>query len=264
MKQLLLAFKQTLVGTRPGRLLQQARWWTNFPRRVRHPELWDLYLEPQRMDIALTALVKPDFNCLDVGSHVGSTLAQLSRLAPEGHHIAVEAIPDKAHSIRRRFGDVRVINAAVAAEAGTATLYEAKKSGYSSLRRPVDQEVTAEFPVDVLSLDDVVDNKVDFVKLDVEGAELPALQGAVGLLDRDRPIVLFECGPHGHTDGFGYSRVDLFDFLRKRGFDVYSLADFVYGRPPMSREEFDKAGHYPYPGFNYLALSPEVPVQRLI
>lgn len=259
-----LALKQALVGTRLGRLLERVRWWASLPRRAGHPELWDLYLEPRRTDVALEALLKPDFNCLDVGSHVGSTLARFTRLAPEGRHTAVEAIPAKADSIRRRFDDVRVINAAVSSEAGTATLYEARNSGFSSLRRPLDQDVRAEFPVKVVRLDDVIESKVDFIKLDVEGAELPALRGAAEVLDRDRPIVLFECGPHGHTDAFGYSRADLFEFLHDRGFTVYSITDFVYGRAPMSHEEFDKAGHYPYPGFNYLALSPEIPVERLL
>ncbi len=42
------------------------------------------------------------------------------------------------------------------------------------------------------------------------------------------------------------------------------MIDVVYGREPMTREAFDKAGTYPYRGFNYLALPAEVEVERLL
>lgn len=36
-------------------------------------------------------------------------------------------------------------------------------------------------------LDDVVDDRVDFIKLDLEGWELPALEGSVGLVSKYHP-----------------------------------------------------------------------------
>jgi FkbM family methyltransferase len=33
---------------------------------------------------------------------------------------------------------------------------------------------------------------IKLIKLDIEGAELPALEGMVGLLQRDKPYVIFE------------------------------------------------------------------------
>jgi FkbM family methyltransferase len=264
MKLSRLAIKQRLVGTELGRALDRARWLGQSWQRFRHPELWDMYLDQYRTTVALAKLIGPDFNCLDVGSHVGSSLVELVRLAPRGRHVAIEPAPEKAASLERRFPHVRVINAAVSDKSGTASFFQAKESGYSSLRRPIDQELVGEIPVEVVRLDDVIDGKVDFMKLDVEGAELPALRGAEMLLDRDQPIIVFECGPHGHSDSLGYRRVDLYDHLRDRGYDIYSMADFVYARPPMSRAEFDKAGYYPYPGFNFLAIPPRLAVTRLL
>lgn len=274
MSALPLAVKGRLVGTFPGRLLRRVRWWSAFPQRARHPELWDMYLEDRRTDIALQALLTANSNCVDVGAHIGSTLQRLIELAPNGDHLAVEADPDKATMLAQRYPSVTVVNAAVSATSGTARFYRARRSGFSSLRPPIDSEVTGEIEVDVISLDDLIDGypvtpggpprTVDFIKLDVEGAELPALQGGELLFKRDRPLVLFECGPRGSTAAFGYNRLDLFGHLRQLDYDVHSVADFVYGRTSLSAAEFDKAGTYPYRGFNYLALPAGHPVERLI
>lgn len=274
MSALPLAVKGRLVGTLPGRLLRRVRWWAAFPQRVRHPELWDMYLDDRRTDIALQALLSGDSNCVDVGAHVGSTLRRLIELAPNGEHLAVEADPDKARVLAERFPSVTVVNAAVSSTSGTGRFYRARRSGFSSLRPPIDSEVAGEIDVDVISLDDLIGafpgtngdapRIVDFIKLDVEGAELPALQGGELLFKRDRPLLLFECGPHGSTDAFGYNRLDLYGHLRKLDYEVYAMADFVYGRTPLSAPEFDKAGTYPYRGFNYLALPVGRAVERLI
>ncbi len=274
MNLLPIAVKARLVGTLPGRVLRRARWWAAFPRRVRNPELWDMYLEDRRTKVALQALLKEDSNCLDVGAHVGSTLRRLMDLAPAGEHMAIEADPDKAAALAERFPSVTVVNAAVSSTSGPGRFYRARRSGFSSLRPPIDSEVAGEIDVSVIRLDDLIDGVApgvtaeipafDFVKLDVEGAELPALQGGEVFLKRHRPLVLFECGPNGTMDAFGYSRRDLFDYLQDLDYEVHAIFDFVYGRAPLSAVEFDKAGSYPYRGFNYLALPVGHPVERLI
>ena len=267
------AVKGRLVGTLPGRLLRRARWWSLFPRRLRNPELWDLYLEDRRTGVALAAVIDENSNCVDVGAHVGSTLRHILELAPGGTHVAIEADPDKALVLEKRFPPVMVVNAAVSSSSGSARFYRARRSGFSSLRPPIDSEVADEIDVDVIRLDDLLDgdfldgrmpNPIDFIKLDVEGAELPALQGGELLLKRWRPAVLFECGPHGTMDAFGYGRRDLYDHLRHLDYDIHAIVDFVYGRDPLTAAEFDKAGTYPYRGFNYLALPAGSPVRRLI
>ena len=262
----ILSAKQVLVGTAAEKPLQRLRWWAGTWQRFRHPELWDMYLEPKRMDAALVHLLDVNSNCVDVGAHVGSALARIIELAPDGRHLAIEPVPHKAQSLRQRFPSVPVVNAAVSSEPGTATLYEARQSGFSSLQPPVDKQVVDTFHVDVVRLDDLVDadHRVHFVKLDVEGAELPALQGAAHTLKREHPVVLFECGPSGRSEPFGYTRADLFGFLADLDYSVYSIVDFVYGRAAMTVAEFEKAGTYPYPGFNYLAVPPNHEVDRLL
>ena len=249
--------KQRLVGTPLDALARRARWLAGSRRRARHPELWDLYLEDRRTSLVLELIVGHDSNCVDVGAHIGSVLAQLQRLAPAGHHVAFEPTPRKARWLARRHPDVRVVQAAVSQEGGTALFYDdVDRPGFSGLRQPVGDSTVRSYEVPVVTLDAelAAAERVDLVKIDVEGAELHALQGGDATLRRHRPFVLFECGPDAVLQRFGYKRVDLFDFFGERAYDVYSMVDVVYGRDPMNRQSFDKAGTYPYRGFNYLAV----------
>ncbi len=262
-----LFVKQLAVDTPVSRLGQRLRWISQTPQRVRHPELWDLYLEDRRTAVALEALIGPDDNCVDVGAHIGSMLAEMRRLAPNGSHVAFEPVPAKARWLRRKFRDVRVIEAATSEESGTAQFFDdVDRPGFSGLKRPVDPTTVQSYEVRLVCLDDELEghDRIDFIKIDVEGAELSTLRGAESVLGDHKPVVLFECGPDAHLQRFGYKRADLFHFFGERGYDVYSIIDFVFGRDSMTRESFDKAGTYPYRGFNYLALPADREVRRLL
>ncbi len=217
--------------------------------------------------MALAALIEPDHNCVDVGAHIGSLLAEIDRLAPRGSHVAFEPTPQKAQWLRRRFPRVEVIEAATWDEPGTALFHEdVDRPGLSGLREPVDDSTIRRHEVQVVTIDGTLGDRdrIDFLKIDVEGAELSTLRGAEHTVERHRPAILFECGTGTELERFGHTRADLFRHLVDRGYDVYSIIDFVYGRQPMTCESFDKAGTYPYRGFNYLALPRGTEVTRLL
>lgn len=58
--------------------------------------------------------------------------------------------------------------------------------------------------------------RVDLVKIDAEGAELPILTGCVELLASSRPLVVVEVD--GHSEAFGYRDRDLVAFLEAEGY----------------------------------------------
>jgi len=90
----------------------------------------------------------------------------------------------------------------------------------------------------------------------VEGAELDVLRG--GVLARDRPLVLFECGP-GVPQAFGQAPGDLFDLLAgQSGCPVFFLKDLLGGGPPVDRQTFVEASSIsPFKAFNRIAVPPE-------
>src|SRR5688572_19286345 len=59
--------------------------------------------------------------------------------------------------------------------------------------------------------------RIDFIKIDVDGHELPVLRGAARSIDRFRPTILIELSPYVHEEE-GHSFDDLVLFLTGRGY----------------------------------------------
>jgi FkbM family methyltransferase len=68
----------------------------------------------------------------------------------------------------------------------------------------------------------VLPERVDYIKIDVEGAELLVLRGGAAVIDRWQPIVQLET-TDGFTRRFGYGPQDIFDFFGDRGYDYLVL-----------------------------------------
>ena len=74
--------------------------------------------------------------------------------------------------------------------------------------------------VEVTTADHAVDEteRVDLVKIDVEGFEPEVLQGMSRILSRDRPIIVLECNPDGPSTA-------LEEALRPHGYGFYHLQE---------------------------------------
>jgi FkbM family methyltransferase len=225
--------------------------------RVRAPELTGIWTEPRHIDAALRRLIHPGHNVVDVGAHLGSFTSLALRLSPTGHHIAVEALPHKAAWLRRKFPDVEVVAMAVSDSCGEITFHHnVDRSGYSGIDAHVEEgDHLCTLTVPMTRIDDIVPagHLVDFLKIDVEGAELRALHGATRVLDESRPALLFEC-TISTTDAA--TRRALHDFFTCRGYDIWMVGAWLEGQPPVSPDAFEASMTYPYRGFNFLALPP--------
>ena len=247
--------KYAFIRTPLERPLMHVREAVGWPKRRRAPELKEIHAEFGRIEATFRKFVKPDTNCIDVGCHYGSTLSRFCSLAPSGHHIAFEAIPTKARFLRRKFPDVEIMEMAVADEEAIVEFFvKTKASGFSSMARYGEGDDTC-IHVRAARLDDVVSNdrRYGMLKVDVEGAELKVFDGARALLTRDRPTILFECGPGGPA-AFGYSPEDLYDLMGELGYGVHFLKDALADGPPVERKAFANASQYPFQAFNWVAL----------
>ncbi|MBM9623363.1 FkbM family methyltransferase [Streptomyces zhihengii] len=130
---------------------------------------------------------------VDVGSWYGPWARRLADRCDRV--VAVEPVAHLAGYLRTSLpGNVRVVHGAACDREGTARLWlpegDQGDRGLSSLTRSGVHAHSVEVPaltVDALGLGDVV-----FVKMDVDGGELPALRGAEGTLARQRPALLIE------------------------------------------------------------------------
>lgn len=150
-------------------------------------------------------LLRPGMIVVDIGAHHGLYAVLASKLVGRaGRVIAFEPSPRECRRLHRhlrlnRCRNVAVQPYAVADASGDAELYVVKgfRDWGNSLRPPAVPEPTRKVGVKVCRLDDVLAehgiDRVDFIKLDAEGAELAVLKGARGLLQKDlRPAILVE------------------------------------------------------------------------
>ncbi|MFC3613056.1 FkbM family methyltransferase [Lutimaribacter marinistellae] len=228
---------------------------------VSNAELGLLFKEDQMMEAMLERMIRPDWNCLDIGAHIGSVSYRFHTLAPQGRHAIIEASPDKATLLAQRFPETPVLQVAVSDSAGEVTFYEnLDQPGYSSLSDRGSRGRVQEITVPARRLDELFaeTQRFDLVKIDVEGHEFAALTGGRSLLDRCRPVILFEAGAAEDADLDTGQSERLFDLLTKElGYRVFAVFDLYFDRPAISAELFRSYRTYPFMAFNYFALPAE-------
>jgi FkbM family methyltransferase len=170
----------------------------------------------------------------------------------------VEPLPELAAALRERFPGVEVHEVALGETTGPAPFHRVvPQRGLSGLRRtPLvgKRDAVETITVATARLDDLLppDRPVALLKIDVEGAELQALRGALGTIRRWRPTVIFEYEPLTAA-AYGTTAPMLHAFVVEEcGLTVFALD----GAGPLSRAglaSLAAAGRT----WNFVALPPD-------
>jgi FkbM family methyltransferase len=129
---------------------------------------------------------------IDAGAHIGTWSRPLAKVFDRV--IAFEPHPALACLYRANMEagrNVRLIEAAVWDRCGVMGLKHGEiNSGQAFLTGLADPDLLTMVPC--VAIDDMRLEGLDLLKLDVEGAELYALKGALSTLERERPVVVIE------------------------------------------------------------------------
>ncbi|MGA2430340.1 MAG: FkbM family methyltransferase, partial [Candidatus Acidiferrum sp.] len=189
--------------------------------------------------------VKVGMTVLDIGAHHGFyTLLCSKRVGSGGRVVAFEPSPRERKALQlhlklNRCRNVSVEPLALGNEDATGNLYviEGRNTGCNSLKPPTAVGDIAPVSVRVARLDEWLRqrklDRVDFIKVDVEGGELALLKGAAQLLERKpRPVILAEV-QDVRTQPWGYRAKEIIDYLTLRGYKWFTPL------PDGSIEELD-------------------------
>ncbi|MES1932226.1 FkbM family methyltransferase [Salinisphaera shabanensis T35B1] len=174
---------------------------------------------------------------VDVGANQGEFTVCAASVVPCGHVIAVEPISSLRERLKLNveankfqnvyiwpfglsdvnkddvpiFGEDRLF-ADGTRHIGLPTLYDIDKR-----RKPIAR-------VDLRKLDDVLKNtqRVDVIKIDVEGAELYVLEGAARTIQREQPSIIFEANEETSVAA-GYKVKDIYAWLEDRGYSLHRI-----------------------------------------
>ena len=172
--------------------------------------------------------VKPGMAVVDIGANIGYfTMLLASLVEPSGLVVAVEPNPENIRLLEasRRvngFDQVLVIQAAAGRQVGLLALNVSFSNG-TTTELPNDLDaIFASRPVPCFALDGILprDRRIDLVKIDTEGAELNALIGLSGTIDRDHPVIVSEFSP-GMLPGISRSSgPEYLGFLIAKGYRI--------------------------------------------
>jgi FkbM family methyltransferase len=162
----------------------------------------------------------------DVGAHVGEYTLLAAARGAVVH--AFEANPSsaallRANIARNGLATVTVHEVAASDREGEETLLARGDLSLSALWNEQQADEGYErVVVPTRRIDSIAAPPPDVIKLDVEGAELAALRGAEGTLERHGPLVVFEVVPANYAR-FGYGPNDVIELLVGHGYDLRFL-----------------------------------------
>jgi FkbM family methyltransferase len=201
----------------------------------------DIYIhgvfEKDECHFALNFL-SPGMVFFDVGANLGQyTLLAADRVGETGQVHSFEPSPRMFKELlfnvelNKLSGICHLNNQAISNHEGTAQLsiYEPGGEVYGSIgtQHWCNSKIIKYESVATTTLDHYVEKNelqhVDLIKIDIEGAELLALQGAAELLSRDdSPQILIEVADI-NTAGFGYPAMEIIHYLESLGYRLFSF-----------------------------------------
>ncbi|HEY2603726.1 MAG TPA: FkbM family methyltransferase [Thermoleophilaceae bacterium] len=220
-------------------------------RSVFNPETRRNLRDEHALNVVLAGALGESSNAIDIGANQGAVLDAIVRVAPNGRHMAFEPIPTLHDELVAKFPQVDIRRVALSDSSGTAEfVHVINDEAFSGLKQREDLPSSAVERISVQTerLDDLLDNGYapTLIKIDVEGAELSVMKGAVETLQRHRPHVVFEHG-QGGADIYGATPGELFDLLASARLRIFDLD----GEGPYSRGRFEDT--FTQPIWNFLA-----------
>ncbi len=127
----------------------------------------------------------PNISFLDGGGYVGDTATEVIKNYPDFKKIwLIEPIPENIRIAKRELGHINNIEFLTCGVSNKKeTLYFNEEKSFSTIYGKGTQSV------EVDTIDNIVNEKVDFIKLDIEGAEQSAIDGAKKTIKRYKPVL---------------------------------------------------------------------------
>ncbi len=198
----------------------------------------------------LLSRLQPGMGFLDIGANLGYyTLLAGRAVGNQGHVYAFEPEIKNFELLEmnvreNRLSNISIFKKAVSAHSGAEQLFVSERNlgGHTLRKENVNLGCAGSSQVETVSLDDFWIQhdkpKIDFIKIDTQGAEGHILEGAKSLLKNISPALFLEFWPYGLRT-FGVRPEDLLRNLMNLGYGVQILkGDAVVS--PQSMEDLLK------------------------
>jgi FkbM family methyltransferase len=172
----------------------------------------------------LKRLVRPGMNCLDIGAQTGFyTCLMATATGPGGKVFAFEPMPQSYELLTRNIRENDFGSRVSAYQLACSDREHEIEGAFVSNMYVVGEVDAAEkVTMHAVPADDVVHERIDLVKIDIEGHEPVALRGMSRLL-KDRPVIVSEANEYWLRTGSNSSAQEYVRQLMALGYDVYDI-----------------------------------------
>ena len=170
---------------------------------------------------------------VDVGANIGLHALNMARIVGNtGQVFAFEPEPSNFKILEKNvkinnYQNIILEQKAIGDKHGKTTLYQSDHPGRHRIF-PQTKDAIGKVQVDYTSLDkyfldsNLVD-KINFIKIDVEGLEFGVLKGMENILNKNNKIkILFELMPKNTIEA-GFSPIELLNYLTSHNFKIYCI-----------------------------------------
>ena len=177
--------------------------------------------------------VKKRPKILDCGSNYGTSIFYFKELYPDSNIIGVEADPKifkmlKKNIHQRSFKNVTLINKALSNKKGSIQFFSEGADGGRT--HNMDSPKNS-YKVETITLDELIDGDVDFLKMDIEGAETDVLCNSNNLNRVNQLFIEY------HSFSSSEQKLDiLLSYLKENGFRYYIKTQFCSKQPLLKTE----------------------------
>ena len=200
--------------------------------------------EPMSTKI-LNEQLKKGMRIVDIGANIGYYVLQEARIVGEtGEITATEPVPYNFTMLKRNveangYQNIRLFRLAIGIENGTTKIYLSRESNLCSMTQQLTIHDTS-IDVPVMTLDSFLEGKekIDFIRMDIEGYEVKAIDGMLDILKKYKPKMMIEI--HPFIVG-GEAIIDYLKKLKSIGYETTFVIGRVYdNRFAMGKNRIEK------------------------
>lgn len=183
--------------------------------------------------IYLHQYLKKDMVFVDIGANQGEYTLFAAKRLTSGRVLSFEPLPSMLKTLTEnislnKFRNIELFEFGLSDEERMLTIHEFEGSheGLATLY-PGEKKIKSSLTIPLTTLDNVFDStklqRLDFIKIDIEGGELNALKGAKKTIELFKPYVLIEINAETYKAA-GYTIHDIGDFFRSIKYRSFEIA----------------------------------------
>lgn len=201
------------------------------------------FFEPKETEVVKKEIKKNDV-VIDIGANIGYyTLIFAQLVGPKGKVVAFEPDPANFELLKKnvlvnKYENVILENKAVSNKNGNLKLFLSTKNNGMHRTYP-SKWCNESIEINSIRLENYFSNeeKIDFVKLDIEGAEYDALMGMKSIIKNNKELVVFTEFVPSSLEEHGTNPEDVLDFFLNEEFKIFRINDDTGIKEIISKEE---------------------------